>query len=247
MRFYLGVHKFAPTLAMFGDLGWIPVKYSQYMGMLRFWNRLVNCPHERMLYKVFEWDYNECNNNWCSDVKNIFEQIDMLDVFENQSVCNLSVAQAKFLELYKEQWPINVTDKVKLRTYNRFKKAHKVENYIQLNLNRADRSIFAQLRLGILPINIEAGRFRRLKVEESICPICLNGVEDECHFLFICPLYENIREDLTDVIKVEHSNFDNLVKDEKLNLLMNSYRRETAKFIRKAYARRRETLCTTSR
>lgn len=171
MRFYLGVHKFAPTLGMLGDLGWIPIKYSQFLCMLRFWNRLVTCPHDCLLYKVFLWDNSKCHKNWCMEIKSLFQQLDMLHVYENKSVCDLVKAKDKFACLYKEQWEVSMLDKIKLRTYKKFKSSHALEQYVKLNLSRSHRSFLAQLRLGILPINIETGRFRRVKVDERFCLI----------------------------------------------------------------------------
>ena len=36
MRYFLGVHKYAPTAAVQGDMGWISLKYRRYQAMLRF-------------------------------------------------------------------------------------------------------------------------------------------------------------------------------------------------------------------
>jgi len=36
MRYYLGVHKFAPIAAMQGDLGWLSVKFRRYRCMTIF-------------------------------------------------------------------------------------------------------------------------------------------------------------------------------------------------------------------
>ena len=36
MRFYLGVHKFTPMPASHGEMGWIAVKYRQYLSTFRF-------------------------------------------------------------------------------------------------------------------------------------------------------------------------------------------------------------------
>ena len=48
MRFFLGVHKFAPTLGLFGDTGWIPIVYLQKLCLLRFWNRLLGINEDRL-------------------------------------------------------------------------------------------------------------------------------------------------------------------------------------------------------
>ena len=57
-----------------------------------------------------------------------------------------------------------------------------------------EKSYLSQLRLGILPIAIETGRYRQVPISERKCTICKkNEVEDEFHILFKCPAYKNIR------------------------------------------------------
>ena len=63
-----------------------------------------------------------------------------------------------------------------------------------LNLSSSERSVFAQIRFGILPLHVETGRFVNKKLEERTCEICHSDViEDECHFLFNCSVYETPR------------------------------------------------------
>ena len=52
----------------------------------------------------------------------------------------------------------------------------------------------AQLRTGILPLNLEVGRFKNILEDERLCELCeLNEVENESHFLLYCPLYDELR------------------------------------------------------
>ena len=75
--------------------------------------------------------------------------------------------------------------KPKLRFYKHFKITMCKENYIIYNLQRNERSILAQLRMGILPLTIETGRFINQPLEQRLCKICdSNEVEDEWHFIF---------------------------------------------------------------
>ena len=46
------------------------------------------------------------------------------------------------------------------------------ERYVQLNLSSGERSMVAQIRMGILPIRIETGRFTNLKIEQRLCQLC---------------------------------------------------------------------------
>lgn len=41
IRYFLGVHRFTPNLAIIGDWGLLPCMYWQWISMLRYWNRLI--------------------------------------------------------------------------------------------------------------------------------------------------------------------------------------------------------------
>ena len=56
------------------------------------------------------------------------------------------------------------------------------------------RSLIAQFRAGILPLNIEVGRYRNVPLEEHLCMLCDdNVVEDEVNFLCLCQLNTEAR------------------------------------------------------
>ena len=56
------------------------------------------------------------------------------------------------------------------------------------------RSLLAQLRLGILPLEIKVGRFRNIPVENRLCKCCDNNVvENEFHFVCECVRYADLR------------------------------------------------------
>ncbi len=78
----------------------------------------------------------------------------------------------------------------KLRTYIKFKNVFEVEQYVLSFKSRQRRSYLAQLRNGILPLQLEVGRWTNKAVEDRLCLICNNDtVEDEEHFLFHCNFY----------------------------------------------------------
>ena len=106
--------------------------------------------------------------------------------------------------------------KPKLRTYKLFKEIAEIEPYIASNLPRYQRSLLAQLRFVILPLNIETGCAKR------ICPLCSDGVEDKTHFICICicEYYKLQRDELFNKILITHPNFNNLTNIDKLAFLM---------------------------
>ena len=49
-----------------------------------------------------------------------------------------------------------------------------------------------QIRLGVLPIRNNTERFSESPAAR-FCIFCKNVVEDEHHFMFVCPLYADLR------------------------------------------------------
>ncbi len=82
---------------------------------------------------------------------------------------------------------------IQLYTYVTFKDTYEVEPYALSFVNRKHRSYLAQYRCGILPSEIETGRWQNKPVEERICKVCGSGeVENEFHFIFSSTLYNDI-------------------------------------------------------
>ena len=54
----------------------------------------------------------------------------------------------------------------------------------------------AKLRLSNHKLMIETGRHMNIEKDRRICPTCVTGVETDTHFLFDCPIYEDLRKSL---------------------------------------------------
>ena len=186
LRYYLGVHRFCPIPAMYGDTGWLECKYGRYVNMLKYWNRLIKMSDNRLAKKVFLYDY-ECsvngNRNWCSEIECILDDIHMLNTFLEKNECCIDEAKKELLINFENEWLEKCQSMPKLRTYVMFKSKLEKEQYLNVFMPRRNRSLLAQLRFGILPLRIETGRFknvkdqqtgqfRRLRPEERLCEIC---------------------------------------------------------------------------
>ena len=53
LRFFMGVHRYAPILAINGDMGWMTTYERRALCTLRFWNKLVNMDEDRIAKKAF--------------------------------------------------------------------------------------------------------------------------------------------------------------------------------------------------
>ena len=117
-------------------------------------------------------------------LKSLLENID-LSCFDNMNPVDLKRSEEILFDLYKENWKNSLQNKPKLRTYRKLSQTFEARPYVKMNISRYHRSILAQLKCGVLPINIEAGRFRNLRVAERVCPICNSGeVEEKSYFIF---------------------------------------------------------------
>ena len=121
-------------------------------------------------------------------------------------------------------------------------------------ISRSRRSLFTQLRLGILPLEIEAGRFtpiydksikknRKRHPSERLCKLCnMKICEDEIHFMLICPMYEHARQYLIKHVLKIYPCFNSLSSIEKLKLLMQHYQFQSLTYIKQAWDIRQQNL-----
>jgi hypothetical protein len=241
MRVFLGVHRFAATPAIEGDMGWFPNTLQRTLNVLRYWNRLINMNDNRLTKKVFLHEYEHCKKgSWCYFVKNTLEKLDLFYLYNEKSSCDLSICKEKLIDNYKKQWVKDVEKKPKLLSYVQFKKSYETELFVKLNLERNQRSMLAQLRCGTLPLHIETGRFSNKKVEDRICTICNSGdIESEYHFLFHCNFYNQERT-------VFYESIDQIVQDkvdhEKLGYLFKNNCRKLAKYVCKIFKQRQDKI-----
>ena len=103
-----------------------------------------------------------------------------------------AITQAKF---YLSS---NINDRQTDRQTDRPTNTHTHTHTHNANLPRNERSLLSRLLCGVLPLEIEIGRFRRPKKErhERYCRTCnTQKVEDELHFVFECKALTEVREE----------------------------------------------------
>ena len=218
MRIYLGVNKFSAKCAVIGDMGWTPGDIRRKLNLLRYWNRLVLLPNTRITKIIFLESFNsEEKASICLHIREVLKEINFENLYHLLNVCDLTAAESKLISKYEAKWKDEIHCKPKLRFYKQFKHNFGTEHYLLHNsLNIKQRSYLSQLRIGILQINIEIGRYRSIPLEERLCRLCnMNEIEDEIHFLFRCPTY-NVQRNIwftTMQRDLEELNDDNSIND----------------------------------
>ena len=182
-------------------MDWISLKYTRYIAMLRLWNRLIKMNNTRLTKRTFLWCHDNPGNTYCEDIMNIISNtLSLSPIYLANGIFNIDNIKQSCKELMKIEWQHEIQSKPKLRTYKLMKYNFEVESYVAYHVPKNYRLILAQLRMGILPLHIETGRYknvfdretgiyRKMNVNERTCNVCkLDIVEDEKHFLFNCIL-----------------------------------------------------------
>ena len=66
IRYFLGVHRFTPLLALNGGKVWTIGMHMRWANIVRLCNRLISMNNNRLTKCVFSMDYNTSGKNWCS-------------------------------------------------------------------------------------------------------------------------------------------------------------------------------------
>ena len=200
IRCFLGVHRFAPNHAIQGDMGWPSSSHRRKLDMCRLWNRLVTMPSSRLPYQVFMIESNMTGNranNWAREMRKLFDDIELSDVYRLKRTCDLNLVSSSLKYIEEQEWESSRYNKPKLRYYNMVKAIFEPEEYVLSDISKRRRSLIAQLRSGILPLQVEVGRFRNISLCDRVCILCQNGsIEDEFHFVCECSAYSDLRVDM---------------------------------------------------
>ena len=213
IRCYLGVGRYAPSDGQNGDMRWVSPIIHRKLEIVKYWNRLMGMEDDRLPKKVYKQLKTE-NGPWYREVKAIMNDVNMLDYLNSEcSIINFKPCSEyiinTLMEKYANQWWDRIDNKPKLVLYKQIKSVYETENYVSLCLKRGQRSMIAKLRLGILLINVELGRYNGTERQNRVCPLCNKGaVEDEIHILFYCEFYNEKRKVLYETVKKQLNNSD---------------------------------------
>ena len=242
MRYYMGVHKFCPLAAMEGDMGWNSSLVRSQLNMISFWNHLVTLENNRLPKQILLYNISNRNrcNNWFTELNKLIQ----IPLNEDLSLIDINQCKIEFTNNQLISWNNNRYQKIKLRYYNLFKCDIKPEPYLLTNLTKSQRSIYAQFRSGILPLAIETGRFSNIALNNRTCIVCNSeAIEDEYHFLCICPKYEKERKLLYSRVTEIYSEFRNLDNIDRFMMLnTGEYQKYTAIYVYNAFNLRKKSM-----
>ena len=135
MRFYLGVHKFAPVATIKLEMDWLDCKYTRWLNMIRLFNRISAMDDTRLPKIVYKWDVSLGLQTWASEINQIANTTGLTLHFGYQ--CDVTKAYNTFLRENRNDWKTEANLKPKLRTFNKinyFDTKQTVTNPIYLDI-----------------------------------------------------------------------------------------------------------------
>ena len=183
------------------------------------YNRIQKMEEYRLPKVILNWDFMNNCVGWLSDLCNVMRKFEMAQPTMEHMMYDLEMMMKKGLDVSRQEWREEIAHKPKLRTYAKIKDFESVGCLVKTGMTRYQRSLVAQLLCGILPLELEIGRFLGLDKKFRYCRVCKTGaVENEAHFLFRCPALKEARKGVLNVLPVcQRRKKDNV----RMKLLLN--------------------------
>ena len=239
-RQLLGVQKSTTNNGVLLELGRTPLMLEARRLSLKNWDRirkeegniLVTKSYQNARTKELEWNKTACSllSNYGMQYRTIESVSDLGNAF---------FGKAKDI-FHQEVFAQISNPKSKLRTYALIKQNIGREDYLKEIRNTKHRQKLTKLRLSNHQLMIEKGRHKNLPKEERICPMCLEGIEDEIHFLTKCKHFQQLREPLLTSCSQLRPQFEYYSDEEKFIFIMTTpvLMGNVSKFIHSAFEER---------
>jgi hypothetical protein len=263
MRYYLGVGRRTPNVALQGEMGWSCSEKRQWVCVTRQWCRLRNLQETCINKTIFKWAYRHAiqgKKNHQKLIVEFYRGIDMDHLCDTQEGLQFKHLKDDLISVlsdhYEQVWmeklhregAVRGTGRNKLRTYRKFKHSIYTEYYVTAPMSKGPRSALAKFRCGVAPLRLETGRYTRTPEEERLCTLCdVAEVESEEHCLIRCGLYPDIHKRLFNAAIAINPQFHVLSDCEKLSFILSNAKLvfTTAKACREILTRRSAQLYNT--
>ena len=135
-------------------------------------------------------------NNWILQLKTLLNELGFTYLWNSQSMTKLQLQMVSqcIYDQYFQSWYSAVNTTSKLETLKCLNKVLNFEKYFTCIKIDSHRVALTRFGCSAHKLMIEEGRHRNVERNYRFCQICnINVIEDEYHFLLVCPAYRDIR------------------------------------------------------
>ena len=239
----LGVKKSTQNDFIYGELGRRTMLCNRQICIIKYWFKILSSNENKYVRKVYKMMLNDININpnkvnWASLLRDTLCNMGFQDVWLAQSVGNekifFKIFEQRVSDNFIQTWESRLNESSRALFYNTIRN-FSLQPYLKICSITKNRFSLTRFRLSSHRLEVEAGRWNKpiqTPLMERKCRIC-NILEDEFHFLFVCPLYADLRKQYLKKYFYCRPNMFKLVL--LLNTTSTKVMRDLATFVHKAF------------
>lgn len=233
LRKLLCVNKSTNLVGLYGELGRVPLSIMRKIHMFRYWIKILKSDDNCIIKQIYSMLKADADNNitynklnWAYQIKSMLEDLGLGNMWhEPQDNVFLPLIRQRILDQYYQSWYSNVNNSQRLVSYSRFKHSFELEPYLDSIHEKKFKISLSRFRLSSHSLEVERGRYFNIRRNERICQLCTtNSIENEYHFLLVCPIYKDLRRKYLKSYYCSWPNlnkFDNIMSSVKKNEILN--------------------------
>ena len=200
MKKYLNLPTKAPNVIIYGECGRYPLYINAVLRSVKYWMKLLRMESSRYPHLAYAMMLNSGNQqSWASKIKEVLYKFDFPQVWDNQCVQNersfMNDLKERLINEYCNYWSQTLQSSERYSFYKQFKTSWMKEMYLSVIDKKIFRDMYIQFRTGFSELFSHRLRYRNINEDNLyICPSCRETFECEIHFLFSCPVYEDLRK-----------------------------------------------------
>ena len=202
-KYILGVKIRTSNMGIYGELGRYPLYINRFVRVVKYWLKLSSTQNIilKIVYNNLLYQCENGKHNWLFKIKSLLSSHEFLYIRNDPHCLDhnavLLLFKQRLIDDFMQNWRADLNNNRVLVLYKEVKPEFGYANYLDIFCTKRLRNAFARLRLSSHTLRIETGRYSRIRLErhERVCQLCdTSDIEDEYHFILICPTFSNIRQ-----------------------------------------------------
>ena len=201
-----GLNKSVANFFTLAECGRYPLYVTYMTRCVKYWVKLTRLPEERyprQCYTMLRQLDEAGRNTWATKVKRLLFQhgFGYAWIANNVGDMNgfISVFKNRLKDCSLQNLKSRIDESSKAAHYRHYKTLLDPERYLSLDMSYRVKRALSNFRCSGHRLMIERGRHQNIDRDYRFCPFCLKRnvqtVEDEFHFLLVCPQFDIYRED----------------------------------------------------
>ena len=251
-KYMLNVKISTNNYAVYYELGRYPLIVERQCRIVKYWSTLLhksknNCILKSVYSSMEETMEGDSQNMlWISKLKCLLESIGFAEVWLYPRSVDFKLFLPKFKQRLIDNFIVNARDGLNKSSsmcmYRELKSDFDRSPYLTMLQNKKLRNALSKLRLSSHRLAVETGRHTNIRIarQNRKCIFCnTDDIEDEYHFVLICPLYSNLR---TQLIRKYYYKHPSMLKFIQLLNSTGKVLKNLALYISKAFEERNMTI-----